>query len=70
MRVLQFPALEELLSGQALQYPYRKTFEEAYHDPLVSIHTSGTTGKWDNPNPSSSVLTAELVAKDFRSQGL
>lgn len=69
MRVLQFPKLEGLLSGRALHYPYRKTFEEAYHDPLVSLHTSGTTGKCDNPKPSALVASGKLVMKDIRSQG-
>lgn len=50
MRVLQFPKLEGLLNGQALHYPYRKTFQEGFNDPLLSVHTSGTTGKCDNPN--------------------
>ena len=69
MRVLQFPNLEGLLNGRAFHYPYRKTFEEACHDPLVSVHTSGTTGKCDNPNPSVLVVSAELATKDFRNQG-
>ena len=25
-------------------YLYEKTFEEAAHDPIVIVHTSGTTG--------------------------
>lgn len=69
MRVLQFPNLEALLSGRALHYPYRKTFQEGYNDPLLSIHTSGTTGKDDSPKFSSAlVISAKPVLKDFRSQ--
>lgn len=66
MRVLQFPNLDKILNGRALYYPYKKTFEEAYRDPLVSIHTSGSTGKCDNQNHLG---PANLVSKDFRSQG-
>lgn len=47
MRVLQLPTLKGLLSGRALHYPYKKTFEEARHDPLVMLHTSGSTGKYN-----------------------
>lgn len=70
MRLLQFPKLEGLLSGRALHYPYRKTFQEGYNDPLLSIHTSGTTGKYDSPKfPSALVVSAKPVMKDFRNQG-
>ena len=69
VRVLQFPKLEELFRGPAWHYPYTKTFEEACHDPLVSLHTSGTTGKCDDPSLSALVVSAELVTKDYQSQG-
>ena len=68
MRVLKFPTLEGLLNGRASHYPYLKTFEEACHDPLVSVHTSGTTGKCDNSNSSALVVCAELASKDLQSQ--
>lgn len=45
MQILQFPDLEHLLNTETTPYPYTKTFEEAYNDPLLSLHTSGTTGK-------------------------
>ena len=48
MRVIRLPKVETLLNDRALRYPYRKTFEEAFDDPLVTIHTSGSTGKCDN----------------------
>lgn len=50
MRLLQLPKLEELLNSRALHYPYKKTFHEGYRDPLVSLHTSGTTGKCQFPH--------------------
>ena len=44
MRLLQVPRLDELLGQTHLAYPFNKTFEHARHEPLVVLHTSGTTG--------------------------
>jgi acyl-coenzyme A synthetase/AMP-(fatty) acid ligase len=44
LNVLTIPSLHTLLDGQAHTYPYTKTFEEGKHDPLVVVHTSGSTG--------------------------
>lgn len=44
MRVLEIPSVEELLRTSYPSYPYTKTFSEARADPLVVLHTSGTTG--------------------------
>lgn len=44
IRVLEIPTLEELLSTEYPHYPYEKTFEDAQKEPLVVLHTSGTTG--------------------------
>ncbi|CAO2652907.1 Nn.00g023180.m01.CDS01 [Neocucurbitaria sp. VM-36] len=44
MRTFQIPSLEDLLSAQPDQYQYTKTFESSKHEPLISLHTSGTTG--------------------------
>ncbi|KAI9654966.1 MAG: hypothetical protein M1821_005719 [Bathelium mastoideum] len=38
------PSLHELLENNFEHYPYSKTFESARHEPLVVVHTSGTTG--------------------------
>ena len=50
MQVLSIPELAELLVGNYSHYPYEKTFEKAHSDPVVCLHTSGSTGKngWDN----------------------
>lgn len=40
----QVPSLAELLDKQYPHFPFIKTFEEARSEPLVVIHTSGTTG--------------------------
>ncbi|POS75830.1 hypothetical protein DHEL01_v205783 [Diaporthe helianthi] len=41
----QFPSLEWCLEAEGTTaYPYTKTYEEAKHDEIIIIHTSGTTG--------------------------
>ena len=44
MRLHQIPTLDELFKGDHSQYPLDKTFEQARDEPLVVLHTSGTTG--------------------------
>lgn len=44
MRVCQIPELKDLLDQEHPHYPYDKSFEEARNEPLVALHTSGTTG--------------------------
>lgn len=38
------PSIEELLNSTYKHFPYDKTFESAKREPLVALHTSGTTG--------------------------
>ncbi|KAJ9624372.1 hypothetical protein H2204_010825 [Knufia peltigerae] len=42
--VLEIPSVADLLNQTYPDYPYDKTFDEARKDPLVVLHTSGTTG--------------------------
>ncbi|TKA77269.1 hypothetical protein B0A49_03507, partial [Cryomyces minteri] len=45
MRSLVVPELEGLLDEEAVpHYAYTKTVQEALNDPLLRLHTSGTTG--------------------------
>lgn len=41
------PSFQEMLDGKegVTPYPYVKTFEEARNDPIVVLHSSGSTGK-------------------------
>ena len=40
------PSLDTLLEPAGVEsYHYSKTFEEASDDPILILHTSGTTGK-------------------------
>ncbi len=45
MQAPSLPDLDYFLEpGKVLNYPYNKTFDEARLDPLVVLHTSGSTG--------------------------
>ncbi|KAL6703871.1 hypothetical protein ACN47E_009005 [Coniothyrium glycines] len=44
MRKFDFPAVNYFLSASTSPYPYTKDFETSKHEPLVCLHTSGTTG--------------------------
>jgi len=47
-KTITMPAIEHLLHTPAEPVPYNKTFEEAEWEPLVVMHTSGSTG---DPKP-------------------
>lgn len=44
MRSFEIPSLEELLESETAAYAWTKTFETNKYEPLVCLHTSGTTG--------------------------
>lgn len=44
MRVYQIPEVHDLIDQDHAHYPYEKKFEEARSEPLIVLHTSGTTG--------------------------
>ncbi|KAL9032198.1 MAG: hypothetical protein Q9180_006636 [Flavoplaca navasiana] len=45
MRTDVVPELEDLLDATRVEmYPYTKSFEEAYMDPCLVLHTTGSTG--------------------------
>lgn len=39
------PSFEEMMTSSPPHYPYTKTFEEAKNDPIVVLHSSGSTGR-------------------------
>ena len=43
IREIWAPSVEELLTTRYHHYPFVKTFDEARDEPLVIMHTSGTT---------------------------
>ena len=40
----EIPSLATILDEEHPHYPFNKTFERARSEPLVVVHTSGTTG--------------------------
>lgn len=40
----EIPTLEELLTTSYPHYPYKKSFDKHKYEPLIVLHTSGTTG--------------------------
>ncbi|KAH8661697.1 hypothetical protein BGZ60DRAFT_566347 [Tricladium varicosporioides] len=57
LNVLKVPSIHELLDDRARPYPYAKTWEEAKGEPLLALHTSGSTGM-----PKAIVWTHEFAA--------
>jgi hypothetical protein len=45
MRVLTVPPLDDLLDVEHRHFPYEKDYEASKFEPLVVVHTSGSTGK-------------------------
>ena len=46
IKTTRIPPLEELLDEDEVpNYPFSKSFEEIQDDPVVVLHTSGSTGK-------------------------
>ena len=43
LRAFHCPSLDELLDHRYPHYPFTKTFTKARGEPLVVVHTSGTT---------------------------
>ncbi|KAL8673514.1 MAG: hypothetical protein Q9168_002071 [Polycauliona sp. 1 TL-2023] len=57
LRVLDSPSLVELLDNSYPHYAYCKTFAEARSEPLLVVHTSGTTA-----TPKPIVFTHDFAA--------
>ena len=55
------PALFQLLDVHYEHYPYEKTFEAAKNEPLMVVHTSGTTS-----NPKPIIYTHDFAASYAR----
>ena len=41
----QIPSIDELLATNAKPYPFQKIFENVKDDPVVVLHSSGSTGR-------------------------
>ena len=45
LKLTQIASLDEILNKSGRQYPYSKSFDEARNDPIVVLHSSGSTGQ-------------------------
>jgi hypothetical protein len=45
IRTEALPSLQEMLDSDPPRYSYSKTFEDARNDPIVVLHSSGSTGE-------------------------
>lgn len=55
MSTMAMKPLDELLSHGPERYPYDKTFVKAEKDPVLVLHSSGSTGRYPVPSPFSSI---------------
>ena len=47
MNTFRIPALDQLLAEDEVPpYPFSKSFDEAKNDPVLVLHTSGSTGQY------------------------
>ncbi|KAI0483351.1 hypothetical protein GGR56DRAFT_686675 [Xylariaceae sp. FL0804] len=44
LTTVEVPSFEKFMSSPSEHYPYEKTFEEARNEPVVVLHSSGSTG--------------------------
>ncbi|KAF2799626.1 acetyl-CoA synthetase-like protein [Melanomma pulvis-pyrius CBS 109.77] len=44
MRCIEIPSFQEILSSDPQPYPFSKAFGDAKNDPIVVLHSSGSTG--------------------------
>jgi acyl-coenzyme A synthetase/AMP-(fatty) acid ligase len=61
LRHLSALSVQELLNTEYDHFPFEKTFEEARNEPLVALHTTGTTG-----HPKPIVYTHDYAAAHTR----
>ncbi|KAJ8060459.1 hypothetical protein OCU04_010783 [Sclerotinia nivalis] len=61
LRTITVPSVDELLDKNYEHFPFSKTFNEAKNEPLVCLHTSGTTGL-----PKPVIYTHDFVATYMR----
>jgi len=43
---LEIPSFSEILESRPERYPFTKLFLEAQNDPIVVLHSSGSTGQF------------------------
>lgn len=57
LRICALPSFEWILQDEKhKRYPHEKAFEQAAWDEIVIIHTSGTTGKYNDASEDHYLL--------------
>ena len=49
LELLAVASLHDMLQGQCKHYPYNPTFTEARWNPVLILHSSGSTGTMFHP---------------------
>jgi long-subunit acyl-CoA synthetase (AMP-forming) len=66
-KILAIPDLEYFLAEDAVEnYPFGKSWEEFKNDPILIMHTSGTTGKFLSPIKERAINPD--TSQDYQSQ--
>lgn len=52
LKVLQIASMDSIFASQAQRYPYDEDFGRVKSDPIVVLHSSGSTGQPINLRPS------------------
>lgn len=58
LECLEIPPFAEMLQGYGKYYPYDLTFENAMRNPIVILHSSGSTGRPETVIPLIDYLLA------------
>lgn len=45
------PSFDQMLGSNPAPYPYEKEFDDAENEPILVLHSSGSTGKASEPIP-------------------
>ena len=75
MRSFKVEKLDDMVYKQGTKaYPYNKTFEEAVRDPIVIVHTLGSTGMpkpilWNHGISFSSGCSLVVVMMSMEADG-
>ena len=62
----QTPTLNDMLRGESKKFPFTKTFEEAINEPLVIIHSSGSTGECSVELQGDRIYTNPFLPNIYR----
>ena len=71
MHFLEIPELDDLLEGPAVPArPFRKTFEQVRHEPLLVLHSSGSTSSLPKPVLyNHGCIAAQCTVLEYESPG-